>query len=308
MPVHAVRAERGAARGRDPGPAARGRGQAAVGRGRLHQRAALLQAAQQHGPARGAHLVGERAAARRGRVPERDALRLAGGPARLAGRRSRATPHTSSPTTRRTGTSLQSGRARPRHPPRAAARPRFVRGRRQRGLQVRRQRVPDRQLERDELLGRRRLHAHAAFRHAAAGDHARSLRPTARRGVALSAQATVTFDEPMQASTITPSTFMLRDGAGNPVAAAITLRRADAQGDAAARSRRSSTARPTRSRCAAARAVSPTAAGNPLAADRSWSFSTPAACPCTVFDPGRGPAERILVRRSARGRHEVPCR
>ena len=126
-------------------------------------------------------------------------------------------------------------------------------------------------------------------------------------GVALSAQATVTFDEPMQASTITPATFTLRDGAGNLVTAAITY---DAQARKATLSPQSALQDGNTYTVTVRGGTSGVtdSAGNPLAADRSWSFSTPAACPCTVFDAGAGPAGRILVRRSARGRHEVARR
>ena len=183
---------------------------------------------------------------------------------------------------------IQPGRAQPRHPPRTASCPGVVRDRRQRGLQVRRQRLPDRQLERDELLGRRGLHAHAALGHTRAGDNGRSRPADGTSGAALSTQATVSFDEPMQASTITPATFTLRDGAGNLVNAAITY---DAQARKATLSPQSALQNGNTYTVTVRGGTSGVtdSAGNPLAADRSWSFSTPAACPCTVFDPGQAP-------------------
>ncbi len=107
-------------------------------------------------------------------------------------------------------------------------------------------------------------------------------------GVPVSATPTATFDEAMQPGSLTSSTFTLRNGAGNPVAASVGY---DAQ-------TRKATLSPT-SPLEAGQTYTATVrsgtsgvtdtAGNPLAADRTWSFSTPAACPCTVFDPGQGP-------------------
>ena len=99
---------------------------------------------------------------------------------------------------------------------------------------------------------------------------------------------TVTFDEPMDASTITSSTLTLKDDLGQATAASVGY-------DAASKT---ATLTP-----AAALALGHTytvtvasgtagvkdAAGNALAADWTWSFSTAALCPCTVFKPTEGP-------------------
>ena len=168
MPVHPLRRDRSSARRRRAGRGARGRGEASLRRGRLHQRGPVLQAAEQRGHARRPRVVGERTAAGRGAVRERDGLRLAAGRPGIAGAdharhdvrgvlplKPRLFPH-----------DAMGALARPR--PGSAARA-FGRHRRwKRRLPLRAERVPRPGLERDELLGGRGLQPGTAVRHARA--------------------------------------------------------------------------------------------------------------------------------------------
>jgi hypothetical protein len=110
-------------------------------------------------------------------------------------------------------------------------------------------------------------------------------------GVPVTTTVTARFDEPVDPATVTSSTFELRDGAGTLVPASVGY-------DA---STRTATLTPS---AALAYGQTHTAtvkaggvkdlAGNAIAADRSWSFSGPRACPCTVFDLS-GPLGDALV-------------
>ena len=91
-PCIGVRADRRAERRRGRRLAARGRDEVQLLAGGLHHRAALLQAGEQHRRPRRAPLDRRRPAARRGHVHRRDRLGLAGGPARP--RRCRSRPGT----------------------------------------------------------------------------------------------------------------------------------------------------------------------------------------------------------------------
>ena len=82
VPLHGLRGRRRSARRRQQRSAGRGGDEVPLGRGRLHHGAALLQAAQQHGLARGAPVVRHRRAPGGGHVHRRDRLGVAaGGPA-----------------------------------------------------------------------------------------------------------------------------------------------------------------------------------------------------------------------------------
>ena len=100
LSLHGLRTHRRAARRRAPGPAGRGGDEVPLRRGRLHHGAALLQAAEQHGHARGPPLDELRPAARRDPVHGRDRVGLAGGGAAGAGADHAGTPPTSPRTTR----------------------------------------------------------------------------------------------------------------------------------------------------------------------------------------------------------------
>jgi hypothetical protein len=96
---------------------------------------------------------------------------------------------------------------------------------------------------------------------------------------------TVTFDEAVDAATVTGSTFTLKDDANNPVAGTVTY-------DAATHK---ATLTPT-AQLALGHSFTATVttgvkdvAGNALEAGQSWTFSSAAACPCSVFTPTEGP-------------------
>ncbi|MFP5365198.1 MAG: DUF4082 domain-containing protein [Thermoleophilia bacterium] len=106
--------------------------------------------------------------------------------------------------------------------------------------------------------------------------------------VVTSTRPTVTFDEPLNPSTVTTSTFTLASGASTITA-----------GVSYDESTRTATLTPSAplalgttftATVKGGSAGMQDVAGNPLAADRSWTFSTGAACPCTLFAPTAGPA------------------
>ena len=119
-----------------------------------------------------------------------------------------------------------------------------------------------------------------------AGRRSRTvLRPVGRHGRrGRPPTVTATFDEQLAPASVTGANFTLRDEDGNLVAGRRDLRRADAR-------RRSSkpavgarrTPRPTWRGSRAASGGVTDAAGNPLAADKTWTFTTEAQ------SPGRGP-------------------
>jgi Domain of unknown function (DUF4082)/Bacterial Ig-like domain/Bacterial Ig domain len=104
---------------------------------------------------------------------------------------------------------------------------------------------------------------------------------------------TVTFSEAVNAATVNASTFQLRDGAGNLVSAGVTYnaqnRTAGLTPDAPLAYSSAYSAR-IRSGAAGVKDL----AGNPLAADVTWGFSTqaPGACPCTIW-PGSARPEML---------------
>ena len=129
----------------------------------------------------------------------------------------------------------------------------------------------------------------------------------AAAGVALSSKVTVTFDEPLDPSTVNAGSITLKDDWGAAVVASVSYDDADPQGDPVA-------AVATGARQGVhAKVLSGTAgvtdlAGNRLAADKVWTFRTPAACPCTVFKATDAPAGLGRARPAGRGRDEVPLR
>src|SRR6185295_3320492 len=111
-------------------------------------------------------------------------------------------------------------------------------------------------------------------------------------GVSAATMVTATFSEAMSASSITAATFVLRDPANAVVAAAVSYNA----------STRVATLDPSASLNAATKYTATIAsgsggvkdaAGNPLASNFAWSFTTaPAgtACPCTIWNAATTPA------------------
>ena len=202
----------------------------------------------------------------------------------------RLLPRADAATTRATSTTSPS-RRRQRPAARAARR----RGRRQRRLRLRAERhVPDRRLALRELLGRRRVRDRRGRPgHDRAAGHRRHPGPRRRPASAASDNVTATFSEALTASTVNANTVLLRDPAGATVPAAVTY---DAAGQTA-------TLDPTAALAASttytATVKGGTAgvkdlAGNALAADDSWTFTTRAAsqfgCPCSIWGSAATPA------------------
>ena len=108
-------------------------------------------------------------------------------------------------------------------------------------------------------------------------------------GVPLSSAVTVTFDEPLNPATVNAGSISLKDGAGNPVTAQVAY-------DGATQKATLTPQQPlvlgktyTATVKSGSQGVTDVA-GNQLAADHTWSFSTSADCPCTVFGAGEGPS------------------
>ena len=105
--------------------------------------------------------------------------------------------------------------------------------------------------------------------------------------VGVSAAVTATFSEALDPATVTGSTFDLRDGGGAPVPATVAY---DASTRTATLTPASSLAWGTtftaRVHGGAAAPHVTDAAGNPLAADVAWSFTTLASvvCPCSLWN------------------------
>ena len=93
---------------------------------------------------------------------------------------------------------------------------------RQRRLQVRRQRLPRPELQQDELLGRRDVRADDPAGHARAGRHRDHAGRRRDRRRALDPRSTAHFDEQLLASSVTGTTFTLRDAQGGAVAATVS--------------------------------------------------------------------------------------
>ncbi len=107
-------------------------------------------------------------------------------------------------------------------------------------------------------------------------------------GFPTNGSVTATFDEPVEPLTVNAGSITLSDGAGNPVPADVTYDPAS----------RKATLRPLQA-LAFGKNYTATVksgnggvvdvAGNQIAADYVWTFSTPAECPCTTFAPGDAP-------------------
>ena len=115
----------------------------------------------------------------------------------------------------------------------------------------------------------------------------------ASAGANVSVQATVTFNEAMSASSISTSSFELRDPSNNLVSASVTY-------DAGSRSAiltptsvlTSNTVYTATLHGGSSGAVATDASGNKLAANVTWSFTTATlqVCPCDAFGPNATPA------------------
>jgi hypothetical protein len=107
-------------------------------------------------------------------------------------------------------------------------------------------------------------------------------------GVPTSGKVTVTFDEPLDPNTVNAGAITLKDDAGAAIVSSVSY-------DAQARKATLTPLAPLAlGKGYTATVLSGSAgvtdlAGNRLAADKTWSFRTPAACPCTVFKPGDSP-------------------
>ena len=290
VPLHRLRALRrpGGQRGHRR-PAGAGH-EVPVLRGRLHHRAALLQAAQQHGPARRPPVDGRRHEARGDRVPDETASGWQDGRACRRRRRSPPARPTSSPTTRATGHfafspgyfSSPAG-LRPADRARrggngvyrygASGFPDATWNATNYWVDATFERTPPGDTRAPRVdVGDARPTAptdvpgrHDGHRHVRRGD-----RPRLRHGPGL----------------------QLRDGSGTAVAGVGRLRRRDAQGDAHA-------VRPARLRPdlhgdgqERRRAASRTPPATPWPPTARGPSARPRACPCTVFAPGDGPARR----------------
>jgi hypothetical protein len=103
-----------------------------------------------------------------------------------------------------------------------------------------------------------------------------------------------TFDEPVDPATVTAQTFTLQAAGGAAVAGAVSY---DAPARTATFTPASALALGTTYTATVKGGAAGVAdlAGNRLAADKTWSFSTPPGCPCTVFAPGDGPLGDAVV-------------
>ena len=97
------------------------------------------------------------------------------------------------------------------------------------------------------------------------------------------------FDEQLAPASVTAQTFTLRDADGAARARRRELRRPDAHGEARARTPRSPTRRTYTATLKGGAGGITDAAGNPLAADKTWSFTVAGQ------SPTEGPGGPILV-------------
>ena len=265
------------ARGGDEGPA---------DAERLHHRAALLQAAEQHRRAHRPPLERERAAARRGHVHERDRVRLAGAGARRAGARSPPAPPTC--------LLLLAGRP-------LRLQPRLLHGRRWAAAPCARpppatastSTAPRPRSRTDTgtrpTTGSTRTSPRRAPADTRAPEISGSTPADGANDVAPTTKPTVTFDEAMNAVDVTASTITLKNELNATVPASVSYDAATPQGHAEPRGRRSRSGTPTRSRSSAARAASRTRRATRSPRTVPGASARPPLCPCTVFAPSDGP-------------------
>jgi hypothetical protein len=119
-----------------------------------------------------------------------------------------------------------------------------------------------------------------------------STTPTAgASGVSVSAPISATFSEALAASSVSGSTFVLRDAANNPVTASVGYNVAGRIATLIPAANLAYSASYTATALGGASGVTDLA-GNPLAADKIWSFTTAAAPPPP---PSQGPGGPILI-------------
>jgi hypothetical protein len=106
--------------------------------------------------------------------------------------------------------------------------------------------------------------------------------------VPVTTTVTATFDEAMDPASVTASTFTLTYGAGMGVSASVSYNAATKTATLTPSAKLPYGETFTASVRSGATGVTDVA-GNPLAADKTWSFSGPRTCPCTVFAPTEGP-------------------
>ena len=110
-------------------------------------------------------------------------------------------------------------------------------------------------------------------------------------GVSVSASISATFSEPLAAASVSGSTFVLRDAANNPVSAGVGYNATSHSATLTVAANLAYSATYTATVLGGASGVTDLA-GNPLAVDRSWSFTTGAVPPPPA---NQGPGGPILI-------------
>jgi Domain of unknown function (DUF4082)/Bacterial Ig-like domain len=114
--------------------------------------------------------------------------------------------------------------------------------------------------------------------------------PSAATGVPTGATVTAQFSEGMDPTTITGTTFQLRDGSGTPVPATLSYVASTNTATLTPNAPLASSATYTATVAGGTSGVKD-AAGNALAADYTWSFTTgaPGVCPCSIWSSAATP-------------------
>ena len=114
--------------------------------------------------------------------------------------------------------------------------------------------------------------------------------PSGATGVPTGATVTAQFSEGMNAATITATSFQLRDGSGTLVPATVNYVSSTKTATLAANAPLTSSATYTATVAGGTNGVKD-AAGNALAADYTWSFTTgaPGVCPCSIWSSSATP-------------------
>ena len=118
------------------------------------------------------------------------------------------------------------------------------------------------------------------------------------KGVPESSKVEVTFDEPMDRFTVNTASILLANRAGSPVVGTVTYDEATRKATLTPSSPLVLGEKYTATVKSGNGGVTD-AAGNRIAADQSWTFTTPAQCPCTIFENSEGPT-------SANAMHDRP--
>jgi hypothetical protein len=108
-------------------------------------------------------------------------------------------------------------------------------------------------------------------------------------GVPLNTSVSATFDEPVDPLTVNTGSVTLSDGAGNPVPASVTYDPASRKATLTPQ-QRLSYGKTYMAKVKSGNGGVADVAGNQIAADYAWSFTTPAECPCTAFAPTDAPS------------------